>query len=419
MKIAGRLAMLFTLLAGAPSVLAQQPASIGTASGVGDVAVTEARRADAIGWNPALVGFFDGPMSSYSMLGIDVAAFPSSSWRRPARALGLTGVPSALRWAEGIGGGTGAAISAGRIQWFATQNRDFALSVVSNHTAAGALPSELATQLGGEAGILSPAPADSTMRSTSTAISAAKAVHVGQLPALGSVWVGATAKGWLVHSYARGAFDAQAPGEDVYREVEARNVPGAGLDVGLLAQPMERLRVGVSVSNVVAGAFRPKDWARVRTVSVLPGTDQTVEVTESKGPWLRREDEGTDDAQRAADLWSALNFPAVLRAGVSLDTNMGVLGGAVRTTLAAGGLDSEWDASRYSVAYAGPGTLPVKAWYSWGGESTSASVGVRLGSCERRWALGLVRRVGEWGTTYGLSASLTVGSPAGCDLFRS
>jgi hypothetical protein len=411
--------LVLPLVAAAMQAHAQQPSSIGTAAALGDAAVTESRRSDAILWNPALIGIYDGPMATYSVLATDIAAFPASSWRSPARALGLNGVPPVLRWAESAGGGAGAAVSAGRIQWFASQNRDFALSLASHHTSAGAIPGAISVPLGGAAGAGSPLSGDSSLRVSASVLSIGRGMHVGKLPGVGSVWVGAAAKGWLVHSYARGAFQAEEPGEEVYREVAVRNVPGLGLDVGMAIQPSQRVRVGVSVSNVVAGAFRPKAWPRVRTVSVVPTGPEAVEVTESEGPNVQPEDDGTEDARLAHALWETLNYPAVLRAGGSVETDLGSIAGAVRTTLTEGGLDPEWEASPYTLAYAGPGALPVNASYAWGGGTSAVSLGLRVGTCERRWYLAVVRRETPWGTTLGTSASLTLGSRSGCDVFRS
>ena len=398
---------------------AQQPLSVGNATGLGGAAVTESRRTDAILWNPALVGIYDGPFSSYSALAVDVDAFPASSWRTRARSLGLAGLPSELRWIGGLRPGGGAAVAAGRVQWLATQHRDVALGLSSHHVSAGDVPAGIAAALGGGSDLPGPTPSDSTMRSSVTVLAAARAVHLGRVPVLGALWVGATAKGWWVHSYARGAFRGDEPAEEVYREVALRDVPGYGLDVGVLAQPVERVRLGASVSNVVAGAFRPRYGPRIRLVSVIPGEDGETDVTETHGPYLATEDDGTEEAGLGRALWESVAYPAVLRAGGTVETDAGSFSAALRSTLRAGGLDPEWGASPYTLAYAGPAALPVRASYAWGAETRAVSLGLRLGPCERRWNVGLVRRTGPWGTTYGASASLAAGSAAGCDVFRS
>lgn len=407
------------LTAAAARAHAQEPLSVGAATGMGGAAVTESRRTEAILWNPALVGIYDGPLSSYTALAVDVDAFPARSWRAPARSLGLEGLPSQLGWIGGFRPGGGAAVAAGRIQWLGTQHRDFALGLSSHHLSAGDIPTGISTQLGGASGLSAPTPRDSTVRSSATVLAAARGAHVGRLPVLGALWVGATAKGWWLHSYARGSFRGDEPAEEVYREVAIRDVPGFGVDLGVVGQPAERVRVGASVSNLVAGAFRPKNGPRVRLVSVVPGEGGEVEVTESYGPYLGAEDDGTEEAHLGRELWESVAFPAVLRAGGTVETDAGSFSAALRSTLRGGGLDPEWDASPYTLAYAGPAALPLRASYAWGGDSRSIALGVRLGRCERRWNLGVTRRTSPWGTSYGAAASVTVGSSTGCDLFRS
>ena len=406
------------LCAAAGASHAQQPLAVGTATGLGGAAVTEARRTDAPLWNPALVAVYDGPLSSYSALAVDVDAFPSRAWREPARALGLEGLPSGVGWLGGLRPGAGAAVAAGRVQWLATQHRDFALSVSSHHVAAGDIPAGIGTPLSGSAEVAGPAAPDSTQRSSATVLAVTRGAHVGRLPVVGALWVGATAKGWWLHSYARGAFRGTEPAEEVYREVGIQNVPGWGLDLGVVAQPFARVRLGASVSNAVSGAFRPKNGPRVRLVSVVPGEEGGLEVTETHGPYLGAEDDGTEEGRLGRELWESVAFPAVLRVGGTIETDAGAFSAALRTDLAGGGLEPGWDATPYTLAYAGTGAFPLRASYAWGGDTRLVSVGMRLGRCERRWHLGAVRRTGPWGTAYGASASVSVGSAAGCDLFR-
>jgi hypothetical protein len=397
---------------------AQQPLSIGTAAGLGDAAVTEARRTDALRWNPALGGVYDGPLSSYTALAVDFQALPAAAWTRPARSLGLDGLPGRAAWLRPRFGGSEAAFAAGSVQWLATQHRDFVLGLSSHHAAAGAVPGSIAQALGGDGGLAGPLPPDSTMRSTASVLALARGAHVGRVPLLGTLWMGATAKGWWVHEYARGSFLGDEPGEEIYRETAIRDVPGYGLDLGLLAQPAERIRVGASVTNLVSGAFRPRKGPRVRVVSILPGEDGEADVTETQGPFLGTEDDGTEDARRARALWESFGYPVVLRLGATVESDVGSFSAAARTPVRDGGLDPELAAGPYTLAYAGPGSLPVHLSYAWGGEGRALSAGVRLGTCERRWTVAMVRRASAWGTTYGASASLTVGSAAGCDVFR-
>lgn len=400
------------------AVTAQQPLSIGTAAGLGDAAVTEARRTDALLWNPALVGVYDGPLSSYTALAVDFDALPAAAWTRPARALGVDGLPGRAGWPGVRFGGGEAGLAAGAVQWLATQHRDFVLGLSSHHAAAGTVPGPIAQALGGGSGLAGPVAPDSTMRSTATVLALARGAHVGRVPLLGGLWLGATAKGWWVHEYARGSFLSQEPGDEVYRETAIRDVPGYGLDLGLLAQPAERIRIGASVTNLVSGAFRPRKGPRVRVASIVPRESGEAEVTETQSPFLGTEDDGTEDARRARALWDAFGYPAVLRVGATVESDAGSLSAALRTPVSEAGLEPELEAGPYTLAYAGPGTLPVRLSYAWGGEGRALSAGVRLGACQRRWTLAVVHRTSGWGTTYGASASLTVGSAAGCDVFR-
>lgn len=395
----------------------QQPLSIGTATGLGDAAVVLSRRSDALLWNPALVGIYDGPLSSYSVLATDLAAAPAKSWAASAAALGLDGNPIPFRAAGNVTGGAGAAVEAASIQWLGTQHRDFAVAVTTQQFAAGGVPSGLAELLGGAGAAVAPIPHDSTTRSAATVLSAGRASHVGRLPALGDVWLGVTAKGWWTHEYARGAFRGSEPAEEVYREIAVRNVPGYGLDFGVVAQPAERIRIGGAISNIVSGAFRPGAGPRVRLVSVLQGPSGAAEVNETIGPALGPDDDGTEEGGMASRLWQSLSFPSVLRGGVAVDSDYGTFSGAARTVVRHGGLTPAWDASAFTVAFAGRSAFPVNASYGWGSGSQVVSVGLVAGSCERRWSAGVVRRKNPWGTAFGASAGVSFGSAPGCDVF--
>jgi hypothetical protein len=404
------------LVVAAGPLNAQQPLGLGTAAAIGDAAVTESRRADAVLWNPALVGVYDGPLSSYSLLATDIAALPSGGWLTSASALGLEG-DGLARVPRRLASATASSFGQVGVRWLATQHREYAVSLSSGEIAGADVPQEIGAALGGSrAG--GPLPADSAMRGTYTVLAGTRGAHLGRMPVLGTVWIGATLKGWLVHSYARGGFSADAPAEDAYREAVIQNVPGYGVDVGVLLQPAERIRIGISASNVAAGAFRPKRGPRVRDVGVVAG-DGGYDVVEAIGAHLGAGDEDTEEGRLAAGLWESLAFPAVLRAGGSLETGFGSLSAAWRTSVREGGLDPEWLATPFTLAFAGNSALPVRASYAWGGGTGRIGLGVQMGSCERRWVAGIVRQTGPWGTSYGASASLSIGSAAGCDAFRT
>lgn len=395
---------------------AQQPVAVGTAAAVGNAAVTESRRADAVLWNPALVGIYDGPISSYSLLSLDLATLPSGGWIASASALGVEGVGLA-RLPRRVAPTGASGFGQGTIRWLATQHREYAVSLSTGEIAGADVPEEIGAALGGSLASV-PLATDSAMRGTYTVLAGSRGAHLGRMPVLGTVWIGATVKGWLVHSYARGGFSADVPGEDVYREAVIENVPGYGVDLGVLFQPAARVRVGLSASNIAAGAFRPKSGPRVRDVGVV-AADGGYEVVEAMSPHLGSGDEDTEEGRLAARLWGSLAFPAVLRAGGSVETELGSLSAAWRATVRDGGLDPEWLAAPYTVAFSGNSMLPVRASYSWGGKTHSLGLGVQMGSCERRWVAGVVRQSGEWGSSIGTSVSLSIGSAAGCDVFRA
>ena len=91
---------------------------------------------------------------------------------------------------------------------------------------------------------------------------------------------------------------------------------------------------------------------------------------------------------------------------------------ATSTTLREGGLDPRLGAAPFTVAFAGAARFPVRASYAWGDSLCRVSLGARLGGCRRSWSAGLTRSSARWGTTLGLSISVTTGSAAGCDAFH-
>jgi hypothetical protein len=234
----------------------------------------------------------------------------------------------------------------------------------------------------------------------------------------GRIWISATAKGWLVHGYGRGGFRQEAPGPDVYREAELENVSGYGLDLGAVAEPLPRLRVGAAVSNLVGGSWRPARGPRVRTVSVQAGPDGGMEVSEETTPYLGSDDDGSEEARMGQALWRGTRFPAVLRAGASVEMGAGTLSAATSTTLVIGGLDPRWDAVPRTLAWSGAGRLPIRASYGWGSGARQLAVGLHLGGCRREWDVAASRRSGPWGSVAGASVSLTTGSAGRCGLLR-
>ena len=117
----------------------------------------QARRADAILWNPALVGVYDGPVRSSSLLGIDAGHIPGSDGVKASARLGLLSgrveddrfgsISGTLPW------GGSQLQAATQVRWVAVQSRDFALSLDSRYGAYADLPENLAEELAQDAGV--------------------------------------------------------------------------------------------------------------------------------------------------------------------------------------------------------------------------------------------------------------------------
>jgi hypothetical protein len=395
------------LLAATP-LAAQRPISAGTTAALGGAGVTEARRADALLFNPALLGLWDGgPASSQSFLSLDLARLPSQGTFDGSVRLGLIGgeVGGGSRYLEysgPLGDGTYPG-AIGGVTWGAFQNREFALSLSTHASSYADIPPAIRDALGaGDA--RSPATGESG-RSLTTVLSVGRAVSLGSLPVVGPVWAGATAKGWYLHTHARGGFLADAPGTDVYRETVFRGVPGYGVDLGIAASPGP-LRLAASVGNAFAGSVRPDAGPRERTVSVVADADGRGTITEQLGPEIDFGDLGTEPFAAASRAWEEAYFPALLRAGAAWDAEFGTVAVAANQVLRRGGLEPAGSTDRFTAAFRGTPRLPLRASYGWGEGTRSYSLGFDAGSCSSRWTIAATRREGAQGTSTGVSASL-------------
>jgi hypothetical protein len=393
----------------ASAATAQRPLSAGTTAALGGTGVTEARRADALLFNPALLGIWDGgPSASQSFLSLDLARLPSEGTFAGSVRLGLIGGEIGkgsryLQYSGPLANGSSYPGALGGVTWGAFQNRDFALSVSTHFASYADIPPAIREALGaGEAE--SPSTGESG-RSVATVLAVGRALPLGSLPGIGSVWVGATGKGWYLHTLARGAFVSDAPGADVYRETVFRGVPGYGVDVGIAAAPGP-VRLAVSLSNAVAGTVRPASGPRERTVSIAQDPEGGATVTEALGPEIGFGDLGTPPFVAANAAWEGAHFPSILRAGAAWDADFGTVAVAASQVLRQGGLEPEGSADRFTASFRGTPRLPIRASYGWGEEARSYGVGLDAGSCARRWTLGVGRREGPEGTSMGLSASL-------------
>jgi hypothetical protein len=403
MKLVRTLCVPATLLASLAS--AQRPVQTGTAAALGGTGVTEARRADALLLNPALLGIWDGgPTASHSFLSLDLARLPSQGTFDGAVRLGLMGIGRrSLQYSAPLAEGTTYPGALGGVTWGAFQNRDFALSLSTHAAAYADIPPAIRAALGsGEAE--SPATGESG-RSVATLLAIGRAFELGRLPGIGPVWVGATGKGWYLHTHARGAFTADAPGMEVYRETVFRDVPGYGLDVGIAASPGP-LRLAGSISNAFAGTVRPASGPRERTVSVEETPGGRALVTEQVGPEIGFDDLDTAPYAAARRAWDDTFFPAVLRAGAAWDVELGTMALAFTQVLREGALEPEGSTDRFTASVRGAERLPLRASYGWGDGARTYALGVDVGSCARRWTLGVSRRDGPEGSSAGVSASL-------------
>jgi hypothetical protein len=397
------------LVAWASSLPAQIPSSLGTSAGLSGTAVTEARRADAVLWNPALVGVYDGPERSTSLLGFDAAILPGGDGFDAAARLGLV----SGRVEEGRFGfltrpmfwGSGTPEAAAQVRWGAVQSRDLAVTLDTRFAASAEVPEELAGELGVRGvprEVWEDRPAS---RSLSSVLTVARGAYLGEFPVLGRAWAGAGVKGWWVHEFAAGRFQADLPAAEVYRETSLGKVGGLGVDAGVAGLAGGRLWYGLSVSNLYATSFRPGRAPRTRTVEAAAAADGGVELRQTLGPEIRDDDPDADAVARAGTLWNDTRFPAVLRAGLAWEGRWGTVAAAVSERLDGGGLDPAGVEPRRSLAWH-DAARRFRVSYGWGDDRSVIAAAVSAGRCDRRWTAGL-RRTSDAGLGLVLDLSLS------------
>jgi hypothetical protein len=396
-------------LLGASAASAQRPVAAGTTAALGGTGTTEARRGDALLFNPALLGIWDGgPAASRSFVSLNLARLPSEGTFDGSVRLGLIGGEIGkgsryLQYSAPLANGSSYPGALGGVAWGAFQNRDFALSLSTHFATYADIPPAIREALGaGEAESMA---TRESGRSLATVLALGRALPLGSLPGVGPVWAGATGKVWYLHTYARGAFVSDAPGAEVYRETIFRGVPGYGLDVGIAAAPGP-VRLALSLSNALAGTVRPGSGPRERTVSVAQEPDGRAAVTEALGPEIGFGDMDTPPFAAASAAWEGAHFPSVLRAGAAWDAGFGTMAIAASEVLRQGGLEPEGSTDRFTASFRGTPRLPLRASYGWGDGARSYALGFDAGSCARRWTLGVERSEGPEGTSMGLSAAL-------------
>jgi hypothetical protein len=409
------LPLLILAVAVAPPLAAQLPSSLGTAAGLSGTAVTEARRADAALWNPALVGIYDGPQRTTSLLGLDAGVLPGGDGFEAAARLGLVSgrveeerlgfLAAPLVW------GSRSPEAAAQVRWAAVQSRDLVATLDTRFATHADVPSGLAGALGVR-GVQPEVWEDAAVsRSLSSVLSLARGAYLGELPVFGRVWAGAAAKGWWVHEFATGRFQADLPAAEVYRETVLGNAGGLGVDVGVAGLARGRVWYGISVANVYETSFRPRRAPRTRTVEAVAAPDGGVELRQAVGPEIGDDDPDADAVSRAEALWDDARFPTVLRAGLAMEMPWGTVAGAVSERLREGGLDPTGAEPRRSVAWHDPARR-FRLSYGWGSGRSVASAAVSAGRCDRRWTAGVRRNSGAG---YGFMLDLSL-SDWSCNL---
>lgn len=412
---ARRLAALILFLAAAAPALAQAPPSLGSAAGLAGTAVTGARRADAALWNPALVGIYDGPQRTTSLFAIHAATLPRGRAFDAASRLGLlTGRAEDDRLgflAGPILWGSGRAVADVQVRWAAVQSRDLAISLDTRFATSAALPQCLAGALGVH-GVAQETWQDaSSSRSLTSVLTVARGAYLGEVPVFGRVWIGTAAKGWWVHQFATGAFHADLPAADVYRETALGKVGGLGLDAGVAGRTAGRIWYGIAVSNAFETSFRPASGPRTRSVAAVETDGGELEFAESWSAPIADDDPDADAVARARALWDGTRFPSVLRAGVAWESGVGAVSAAVSERLGHGGLDPSGVEPERSFGWS-DSEERFRVAYGWGTEHSVLSAAVSGGGCNRRWTAG-VRRSSDG--AYGVSIDLSL-SDWSCNL---
>lgn len=391
-----------------PPAAAQAPSSLGTAAGLSGTAVTHSRRSDAVLWNPALVGIFDGPERTTSLLAIDAASLPGSDGFDAAARLGLLSGRAEDGRLDGFGrpllwSGGSPEVAAG-VRWVAAQSRDLALTLETRSSAHADVPRGLAEQLGVRG--VDPAIWESgrSARSLTSVLGVARGAYLGELPVLGRVWAGAAVKGWWVHEFASGAFLADVPDVPRYRETVLGNAGGIGVDAGVAGWARGRIWYGVSLSNLYSTTFSPGRAPRTRTVDVIIDPAGDVEFRESFSSAIRDDDPDADAVLRAEQLWDDTRFPSVLRVGLAWEGRWGTVAAAASEQIAGGGLDPRNMEPARSFAWQDAGRRFRLSYGSMDGRSAVAAA-VSAGRCDRRWTAGVRRSQAGPGFSLDLSLS--------------
>lgn len=374
------------------SLFGQRPLHLGTAAGVGLGAVTEARQFDALGWNPALLGVWDGPLHSASWLAVDIGDLPTAKGLRTVSdRTGFGGTPGRFSpWASAFPRGdreSGDLV----VRWAAVQSAGLAVS----------LESRVLWETGGAKGVFGDSLEAGSRRASLSVGRVGWGGYLGR-----RIWGGASVEGLWVHQTGRS--EVLTEGEDLAdREILLEGIPGASLDVGLLARPLERLRFGAAVSDVLSGVWRSKHSPSLRTV--LRSSGSVVDAGS-----LGSEVVGTETGREVEALWTGTGVRPVVRGGAALDlgSNGGVGFGISRPLEGEGWLSAREEPSRTVFVRLGG----MRGSWGWG-SVRQGEAAVRIGGCGRVVTLSAGRRkVSGSPAAFLLSGAISWGGDACQDL---
>lgn len=384
---------------------AQSGVQVGSAAGAFSTGVSLARDADAVFWNPALIGiqpFGDvrvAPTGGLRLFSVALSS-PSREWIDGAAAVGVIGgrAGAPAPWWSGIGsmtpeGGLGGAAD---IVWASSASSTMSAAVSTHVNASGHVAQV-------EAG-------DSVRRSAATVAILSLAGPVGHLGGV-RARLGITLKGRWVHSHAIGTWsDSAAAGGAMFRETRLDNVPGGSADLGFVVQP-GAVVISAAVSDIVRVTARPRGGAVARTVVRNSGAGG---MREDRSPV-----DGSDDRflrESADHLYQATVPPAVLRLGASWASKWGEPAAAVERRLRAGGLGTVPESS-WAVSYlAGERLPPLRLGIAGGGGTGGFQLAWIARSCRAPWSVsaGRHRRSADDASAVVVSLSLGARSSRAC-----
>lgn len=391
------------LVAHAALASAQSGTSIGSSTAAFGTGVTLARDADAIFWNPALLGvqpFGDVrsvPSDGLRVLSVSLGAAPARGWLTEAARFGLFdgGSRAAPAWARVVAATRdGAPGGSADLVWISSATGSLGVSISSHAEGSGEVRSS--------------AVGDSVHRAAYSTAMLAVAAPVGKLLGI-RARAGMTLKGRIVHVHGAAAWLDSAGTGALMRETTVRNVPGASADFGVVLQPGP-LVVSAVISDALRLTYRPARGARVRTV---------VRAADGELRGEAREIDASDSSSvrdGAEALYGATVPPAIARVGASWAGRLGETSVSVERRLRVGGL-KQVPENTWAVSYRFAGAAaPFRVGIAGGGGTSGIQVGWIAPGCRVPWALGVGRwrRMGDADASLAVSLSLGSRSRRAC-----